>query len=73
MLRNITLSADDLLIRKARNRAAEEHKSLNALFRDWIKRYVGSEGRSQGYRRLMKHLSHVKAGGKFTRDEMNER
>ena len=73
MLRNITLSAEESLIRKVRQRAAEEHKSFNELFRDWIARYVGGENRSAQYWRLMHKLSHVRPGRAFSREEMNER
>ncbi len=73
MFKNITLSVEESLIRKARQRAAEEHKSLNEIFRDWIARYVGVEGRSERYRSLMKRLAHARPGRTFSRDEMNER
>ncbi len=73
MIKNITLSADESLIRLARHRAQEEHKSLNIIFREWIKRYVGSENRSKEYQRIMKQLSHIHSGRHFTREEMNER
>ncbi len=73
MLKNITLSADEGLLRKAREKAAREKKSLNAVFREWIKRYVGLESSSNNYQVLMEKLIYVKAGSKFSRQEMNER
>ena len=73
MLKNITLSAEDVLIQKARDKARQEHKSLNVIFRGWVARYVGGEVLSQDYQRLMKQLSHARAGRKFSREEMNER
>lgn len=73
MLKNITLSAEQSLIEKARRRASEEHKSLNELFREWIARYVGAGRGSGNYRQLMQRLSHVRPGAKFSRDDMNER
>ena len=73
MFKNITLSAEESLIQKARHRAAEERKSLNALFREWIARYVGADKGSEKYRHLMKHLSHVQPGRSFSRDALNER
>jgi len=73
MIKNITLSADEVLIRKAREKAGQEHKSLNAVFRDLLSRYVGQENKAQEFKRLMKNLGHVSPGQKFTRDEMNER
>ena len=73
MIRNITLSAEEALIRKARDRAAQQHKSLNELFREWILKYVGGGRSPENYRKLMKNFSHIKAGKKFSREEMNER
>jgi len=73
MFKNITLSAEESLIRRARQRASEERKSLNELFRKWIAQYVGVDQGSDRYHRLMTHLAHVKPGRTFSRDEMNER
>lgn len=73
MLKNITLSADEALIREARRQAAIENTSLNALFREWLEQYVARQEAVARYNDLMKRLSHVNAGRKFTREEMNER
>ncbi len=73
MLKNITLSADEALIREARRQAALEDTTLNALFREWLGRYVARQDAVAQYRALMQRLSHVNAGRKFTREEMNER
>ena len=73
MFKNITLSAEESLIQKARHRAAAERKSLNVVFREWIARYVGADKGSENYRALMKHLMHVRPGRTFSRDSMNER
>ena len=40
MLKNITLSAEEHLIRAAREKAQHEHTTLNAAFRQWLVRYV---------------------------------
>lgn len=73
MLKNITLSADEALIREARRQAAIENTSLNALFREWLAQYVARQEAVARYDDLMKRLSHINAGRKFTREEMNER
>jgi hypothetical protein len=72
-VRNITLSAEEDLIERARLRAAREKTTLNAAFRDWLFRYAGTETSSQEYRELMKRLKHVRPGKHFSRDELNER
>lgn len=72
-LKNITLSADADLIERARARARQQKKALNAVFREWLERYTGNRTSPDDYDRLMKELRHVRAGRKFTRDEMNAR
>jgi hypothetical protein len=74
-MRNVTLSADERLIETARAKARRNSTTLNEEFRTWLRRYVGPdrEARAQEYRHLMSSLSHVSAGRRFTRDEMNER
>ncbi|RKX83167.1 MAG: hypothetical protein DRP58_09220 [Spirochaetes bacterium] len=70
MIRNITLSVDETLIKQAREKAEKEKTSLNKLFRDWISKYVNRENVGTNYNILMDSLVSVDSGGKFTRDEM---
>ena len=78
MLKNITFSADEELIRAARQRAMTQNTTLNELFREWLAEVAGQgEGdkdriRSE-YDALMERLGRVDAGRAFTREEMNER
>lgn len=72
-VKNITLSAEEELIERARLRAAQEKTTLNAAFRDWLQRYAGVETGREEYAQLMKRLGHVRSGRSFSRDEMNER
>lgn len=73
MLKNITLSADEKLIKKAREKAQREFTTLNASFRQWLKQYTNSTLKIKDYDLLMQSLKYVKIGKKFTRAEMNER
>jgi len=73
MMKNITLSVDEAIIVQARKRAAAENTTLNELFRAWLDRYVAQPGAADQYLELMESLSHVNAGHKYTREEMNER
>lgn len=73
MLKNVTLSGEERLIQRAREKAAHEKTTLNALFRQWLARYVGQDNAAASYHELMERLSHVQAGRSFTRDELNER
>ena len=70
MLKNITLSADEELIRKAREKAQREHTTINASFRQWLKQYVNADIWMNDYDSLMNSLDYVKPGKKFTRDDM---
>jgi hypothetical protein len=72
-MKNITLSADEQLIEQARLLARSQHKTLNALFREWLHQFTSQSGSSQEYDALMKRLKHVQAGQRFSRDDMNER
>ena len=72
-MRNVTLSADEDLIEKARLIARAQRKTLNTAFREWLTQFTAGEGDAQAYRELMKRMRYVKAGAHFTRDELNER
>lgn len=72
-VKNITLSADERLIQLARAKALHEKKTLNTVFREWLAYYAGNLKTAQNYRKLMRELSYVKVGKRFSRDELNER
>jgi hypothetical protein len=72
-MKNVTFSADEDLIEKARTRALREHRTLNTAFREWLERYAGAARSQADFDHLMRTLSHVKFARKFTRDEMNAR
>ncbi len=73
MLKNITLSADEHLIEKGRDKAASLNRSLNDAFREWLEQWTDNRSQAEQYGRLMESLSSVDSGRKFGRDEMNER
>lgn len=72
-MKNVTLSAEEHLIEQARLVAKAQQKTLNAAFREWLEQFTRQSGSAQEFNSLMKRLQHVKAGRRFTRDEMNER
>ncbi len=73
MLKNITLSAQENLIRIARQKAFGEKRTLNQLFREWLSKYVRQKHAIQEFDGIMEKLSYVKIRKKFSREEMNER
>jgi hypothetical protein len=72
-MKNITLSADEHLIEQARLLAKSQHKTLNAMFREWLEEVTAQTGGVKDFEALMKRLKHVQSGRRFNRDEMNER
>ena len=73
-MKNVTLSADEHLIDRARQTAQSERRTLNDAFREWLEQYTSRSGDVEAYDRLMEKLrGNVVAGRKFTREEMNER
>jgi hypothetical protein len=75
MLRNITLSADEKLIARAREKAGAARTTLNVEFRKWLESYASAQDDAAvtKFRDVMQQLGDVDAGRNFTRDEMNER
>ncbi len=73
MNKNITLSAEEKLIKKARQRAKKQNTTLNAEFRKWLKRYASENSKADNYSLIMKHLDYVQSGRRFSREELNER
>lgn len=69
----MTFSANERLIDLAREKARAEKRSLNDAFREWLERYARTSDPGRNYRELMKKLSYVEPGRKFSREEMNER
>lgn len=72
-MKNITFSAEESLIERAREVAKAQRKTLNMAFREWLASYAARKGDVQQHRALMERLSHIDSGGPYTREEMNER
>ena len=73
MLKNITFSAEEDLIRRARERAASERTTLNEEFRRWLEKYVERPESAEAFAVLMDQFEYVQPGRSFTREELNER
>ena len=73
-MKNITLSADEDLIERARERAREQKRTLNDAFREWLLQFTQQCGKGEEFDALMERLRRtVRSNGPYTRDEMNER
>ncbi len=73
-MKNITLSAEEPLIKAARARARAENSTLNEQFRRWLASYAQTQERLQRYDAVMGELrGQLKVGRKLDRASMNER
>ena len=79
LVQKITFGADEAAIERARELARSEGKTLGEAFREWLQSYASRvpeqylDAKREDIRALFERLSYVRAGRKFTRDEMNER
>ena len=73
MYKNITLSAEEEWIARARAKATSEKSTLNELFRRWLRQYVERGKTENEIDIVMESMDYVYSGKKFTRDELNER
>ncbi len=73
MLKNITLSAEEAMIERARRRAESHNTTLNSEFRRWLRQYVDLPQTTGDLTDLMARINYAKPDKTFTRDEMNER
>lgn len=72
-MKNITLSAEERLIERARERARANKTTLNQMFRDWLASVTAEQERTQKIDAFFARCGRVNAGGKFSREVMNER
>ena len=72
-MKNITLSADENLIARAREQARARQTTLNQLFRQWLLEVAEQNERSSKIGALLDRLDKVDTGGNFSREEMNAR
>jgi len=75
-MKNITLSADERLIEKARQEAARRGTSLNQMIRDYLEELTGVRIADSEFDRL-RQLSHLARGRRgdwrFDRDDIHDR
>ena len=73
-MKNITFSADDQLIERARRRAQRQGTTLNEDFRRWLADYARQEERLSRFDEVARQLrGKAWVGRKLSRDEMNAR
>lgn len=76
-MKNITVSIDDDLHRRARVRAAERSTSLSAVVREFLMRFAGEETeydrRKRKERDTLAAVTAFRAGGRLSRDQVHDR
>jgi hypothetical protein len=72
-MKNVTLSANEDVIRKAKNKAQNNNTTLNSLFRKWLDDYTRDRNLALELERFLIKTEYAEAGRGFTRDEFNER
>ena len=75
---NLTITVDDQLLKRARIKALQEGTSVNALLREYLEGYTGTQQTSAalaGFAELAE-LAEASSGGQgrtWTRDDLHER
>jgi plasmid stability protein len=74
---NLTLSIDDDVLRRARIRALEQNTSVNAVVREFLASYAGTEDRERARREILKlakasNASSGPGGRKWKREDIYE-
>lgn len=72
-MKNVTLSANEDVIRKAKNKAQQNNTTLNSLFRKWLDDYTRDKNIVLELDRFLSKTEYVEAGRSFARDEFNQR
>ncbi len=75
---NLTISIDDILLKRARIRALEDGQSVNALLRDYLERYANmgtTTAALRGFAELAdtSEASSGPRGRTWTREEVHDR
>jgi hypothetical protein len=73
MIKNITFSVDEKIIRMAREKAMKNNISLNEVFRQWLSQYARETGLGTELDDFLKKTEYKKPDKKLTREELNER
>jgi plasmid stability protein len=76
-MRNITVSMEDDLVRRAKVRAAQEDSSVSAVVRRFLEDYARTETEFERLRQkeidLRRQIKHFDATDRLTRDELYDR
>ena len=72
-MKNVTFRIQEDMLRKAREKAGKEKRSLNRLIDQWLRSYSATQDETFDVRKYLDRIKGVKIGRTFTREEMNAR
>jgi predicted transcriptional regulator len=72
-MKKITFTADEDVIERARQIARSQNRTLGAAFREWLLEFTQQASAGQDFDILMARLRYVRAGRRFTHEEMNNK
>ena len=72
-MKNVTFRIQEDMLRKVREKAGKERRSLNNLIDQWLRSYSATQDETFDVRKYLARIKGVKIGHKFTREEMNDR
>jgi hypothetical protein len=74
---NLTITVDNVVLKKARIRALEQGTSVNAVLREYLESYAGARGTRESavdnLLRLAQAAKSQRGKKRWTRDELHER
>ena len=70
-MKSISMSAHEVLIKRAKAVARPQGTTLNAAFREWLELYAAQSAGAKSVDALMHRLRRVRSSGPYSRDEMN--
>jgi len=75
---NLTITVDDVLLKRARIKALEDGTSVNALLREYLEGYIGAQRTQRaltGFAELAERIdaSSGPTGRTWSRDDLHER
>jgi hypothetical protein len=75
MQTNLTVTTEDTLIERAKERARKENKTLDGLFNEWLHQYTENvdTNSAKEFDDFMDRVKYANPGRTFSREEMNAR
>ena len=74
---NLTIAIEDNLLQRARLRATEQGRSINALLREYLEAFAGSANRRDraidSFQKLADRAATGSGSRRWSRDELHER